>query len=295
MVLCSTEEITSLLTKWLQSLESLAAYLLTGSSPSHASSTAHSTLASTTAVVPAMCIDRQETQMRATFEEISKAFYRETYQNLSDVVKKAVGELATLCAEMEVFTSQRQSSSGADGKVNNRENTIMDETGREKDSSLTSEKERETNIDGATATTDSNRGKDNGRTVSEREKEREVDGGSTVAKDSERGKINAPTSEKNSDGTITSTNAENEREKAANDSSLSSSSSVRRCSCLVDFIRCYGPLLDSIRLKQQLLSSREWGERRECLAALSEPKESETCTTGELINYHKIIIFVQIK
>ena len=290
MVLCSTEEIALLLTKWLQSLESLAAFLLTGSSPSPTLSPAHSTLASTTAVVPAMCTDRQETQMRASFEEISKAFYGETYQNLSDVVKKAVGELATLCAEMEVFTSQRQSSSGADGKVNSRENTIMDETEREKDSSLTSEKERETNIDGVTATTDSDRGKDNGRTVSEKEKERDIDGGSTVAKDSERGKVNAPTSsqgERNSDGTITSTNTENEREEVVNDSSSSSSSSVQRCSCLVDFIRCYGPLLDSVRLKQQLLSSREWGERRECLAALSEPKEYETCTAGELINYRK--------
>ena len=292
MVLCSTEEITSLLIKWLQSLESLAAYLLTGSSPSPTLSPAHSTQASTTAVVPATCTDQQETQMRATFEEISKAFYGESYQNLSDVVKKAVGELATLCAEMEVFTFQRQSSSGADGKVNNRENTIMGETEREKDSSLTSEKERETNIDGITATTDSDRGKDNGRTVSEREKEkeREVDGGSTVAKDSERGKENAPTSsqgERNSDGTITSTNTEKEREKAVNDSSSSSSNSVQRCSCLVDFIHCYGPLLDSVRLKQQLLSSREWGERRECLTALSEPKEYETCTAGELINYHK--------
>ena len=282
MVLCSTEEIASLLTKWLQSLESLVAYLLTGSSPSCALSPAHSTQASTTAVVSATCTNRQETQTRATFEEISKAFYGETYQNLSNVVKKAVGELATLCAEMEVFTSQRQSSSGADGKVNNRENTIMDETEREK--------EREMDVDGVTATTDSDRGKDNGRTASEREKEREVDGGSTVAKDSESGKENAPTSsqgERNSDGTITSTNTENEREKAVNDSSSPSSSSVQRCSCLVDFIRCYGPLLDSVRLKQQLLSSREWGERRECLAALSEAKEYETCTVGELINYHK--------
>ena len=287
MVLCSTEEIASLLTKWLQSLESLAAYLLTGSSQSPALSPSHPTLASTTAAVPATCTDRQETQMRTTFEEISKAFYGETYQNLSDVVKKAVGELATLCAEMEVFTSQRQSSSGADGEDKERENTIMDETEREKDSSLTLEKERKTNVDGVTATTDSDQGKDNGRTVSEREKEREVDGGSTVAKDSERGRVNAPTSsqgERNSDGTITSANTENEREKAVNDSS-SSFSSVQQCSCLIDFIRCYGPLLDSVRLKQQLLSSREWGERRECLAALSEPKESETCTAGELINY----------
>ena len=241
MVLCSGEEITSLLTKWLQSLESLAAYLLTGSSPSPA----HHTQASTTVIVvdndTALCTDRQETRTRASFEEISKVFYGETYQNLNDVVKKAVGELATLCAEMEVYASQRQSSSGADGRDMDRKNT-GDKTEREKDSTLTSEKEREMDIDGGiTATTESDQGKDNGRTVSEKEKEREL----------------------------------------VIDSS-SSPSSVQQCSCLIDFIRCYGPLLDSVRLKQQLLSSREWEERRECLAALSGAKESETCTIGEL-------------
>ena len=251
MVLCSTEEITSLLTKWLQSLESLAAYLLIGSSPSPAHSPSHPTLASTdnTTVTlvdndTASCTDRQETQMRATFEEISNAFYGETYQNLSDVVKKAVGELATLCAEMEVYASQRQSSLGVDGRDKERETTV-DDTEREKDGSLTSEKEREMDVDGGiTATTESDRGKDNGRTVSEKEKEREL----------------------------------------VIDSS-SSPSSVQQCSCLVDFIHCYGPLLDSVRLKQQLLSPREWGERRECLAALSGAKESETFIIGEL-NIH---------
>ena len=44
---------------------------------------------------------------------------------------------------------------------------------------------------------------------------------------------------------------------------------IRRCTDLVEFVSCYGPLLDSVRLKQ-LLSSREWEERKTCLTILSE-------------------------
>jgi hypothetical protein len=239
VVLCYGEEITSLLTKWLQNLESLAAYLLTGSAPSPAHSTQASTDITTAAVVgndTATCTNQQETQTRGTFEEISKAFYGQTYQNLSDVVKKAVTELATLCAEMEVYASQSHSSSGAAGR----------------------DKERETTMDDA---------------------EREID--------SRR--------EKESDRTTVSTNTENERDKAIDSSS--SSSCINRCSSLVDFIRCYGPLLDSVRLKQQLLCSREWGERRECLTALSHAKETETCTAGKLatVKLHFMRNIMQIK
>ena len=280
MILCYTEEITSLLTKWLQSLESLAAYL-TGSSPSPSSFPApHSTQAdagdSTTAVVRDDTAANQhrlgETRTKATFEEISKAFHGQTYRNLSDVVRRAVSDLAMLCAEMEVYAFQSHSSEAA-GKDEDRDTTTDAERGEEND--LTSEKERE--IEDGIAATESDRGKDSGHTASEKEREF---GGST-ANDTERGKENDLTTsqrERSSDGTITATCTEGERVKAVD---VSSSSCVRQCSCLVEFVRCYGTLLDSVRLKQ-LLSSREWWERRECLAALSEAKESETCTAGEL-------------
>ena len=280
MVLCYTEEITSLLTKWLQSLESLATYL-TGSSPSPSPfPTPHSTQAntsdSTTAVVrDDTAADQRhlgEIRTKATFEEIPKAFHGQTYQNLSDVVRRAVSDLATLCAEMEVYTFQSHSSEAA-GKNEDRDNTIDAE--RWKENGLTSEKERE--LDGGITAAESDRGKDGGRTASE--KERELSG--STAKDSERGKedgLTASQRERESDRTSTATCTESEREKAAD---VSSSISVNKCGSLVEFVRCYGPLLDSVRLKQ-LLSSKEWWERRECLAALSEAKESEMCKAGEL-------------
>ena len=76
--------------------------------------------------------------------------------------------------------------------------------------------------------------------------------------------------ERDSGGTHTTT--ESEREKACD---VSSSCSVKKCGSLVEFVLCYGPLLDSVRLKQ-LLSSKQWGERRDCLMALSQARSSET-------------------
>lgn len=46
---------------------------------------------------------------------------------------------------------------------------------------------------------------------------------------------------------------------------------VEKCGSLVEFVRCYGSLLDGVRLKQ-LLCSREWGERKACLTALTQAK-----------------------
>ena len=212
-----------------------------------------------------------EIRTKATFEEISKAFHGQTYQNLSDVVRRAVSDLATLCAEMEVYTFQSHSSEEA-GKDEDGGTTADAERGKEND--LTSEKEKERELDGGITAAESDQGKDGGRTASE--KERELSG--STAKDSERGKEDGSQRERESDGTSTATCTESEREKATD---VSSSSSVNKCGSLVEFVRCYGPLLDSVRLKQ-LLSSREWWERRECLAALSEAKESEMCTAGEL-------------
>ena len=210
MVLCFAEEITSLLTKWLQSLESLAAYL-TSSSPCSFPNHAHSTQAnmdSTTVVVKDGTSTNQqylgEARRKVTFEKVSKAFLGQTYQNLSDIVKMAVSELATLCAEMEVYAFESLSSGTAE---KDKDHDSTTDTGSEKDHGLTSEKERELE-----------------------------------------------------DGTT---------------------SSIVKCSSLVEFVCCYGPLLDSVRLKQ-LLSSKEWGERRECLAALLQAKEAETCSAGEL-------------
>ena len=232
MVLCYVEEITSLLTKWLQSLESLAAYL-TGPSPSPSPfPTLHSTQAntsdSTTAVVRDGTAANQQhrgaTQMKATFEEISKAFHGQTYQNLSDVVRRAVSDLATLCAEMEVYAFQSHSSEAA-GKDEDLGTTTDAERGRE--NGLTSEKERELD-DGITAT-ESNRGKGRGHTASE--KERELSG--STARDSEGGKkdgLTASQRERDSDGTSTATYTESEREKAAD---VSSSSPVNKCGSLV--------------------------------------------------------------
>ena len=109
MVLCLAEEITSLLTKWLQSLESLAAYL---TDSSHCPS--HSIQASTTTVQD----DTSAHQRHPTFEEISKAFQGETYLNLSAVVKTTVTELATMCAEMEVYAFESVERSEADQRGN---------------------------------------------------------------------------------------------------------------------------------------------------------------------------------
>lgn len=248
MILCFAEEITSLLTKWLQSLESLAAYL-TSSSPYPSPNHAHSTQANmdSTMVVAKDDISQHlgKAQRKVTFEEISKAFLGQTYQDLSDVVKTAVGELATLCAEMDVYAFESRS------------------------------KETAENDKGRDSTVDAEREKDDGLSL---EKERELDYG-TTAMDSEREKERHLTSsQKERDSDCNATAAESEREKAYN---IPSSSSIVKCSSLVDFVRCYGPLLDSVRLKQ-LLSSKEWGERRECLAALSQAKEAETCPAGEL-------------
>lgn len=46
---------------------------------------------------------------------------------------------------------------------------------------------------------------------------------------------------------------------------------VAKCCCLVEFICCYGPVLDSVRMKQ-LLCFREWKERKSCFTALTQAK-----------------------
>ena len=304
MVLCYVEEITSLLIKWLQNLESLAAYL-TGSSPSpaHLSQPNPGTNSATSAVVKDVAATSQqclgESRKKATFEEVSKAFHGQTYQNLSDVVKRATSELATLCAEMEIY-SFHSNTSGVAGKDKDQEVTTMDTVEREKGSGLSSEKERELDVDSGIMASESDRGKDNhGRTAAEKEKEAIDDGGSRATERSEREKESDLTSSQKegvADGTSTTMHKENEREKAV---SLLSSS-VEQCGSLVEFVRCYGPLLDGMRLKQLLLSSREWWERRECLAALSAANEYETCTAGESqilhvtnVSYDKLIMFGQ--
>ena len=79
-------------------------------------------------------------------------------------------------------------------------------------------------------------------------------------------------SQKDRDSGGTRTTTEREREKACD---VSSFCSVKKCGSLVEFVLCYGPLLDSVRLKQ-LLSSKQWEERRDCLMALSQARSSET-------------------
>ena len=256
-----------------------------------------------------------EIRAKATFEEISKVFYGQSYQNLSDVVKRVVCELATLCAEMEVYSFQNNYSSGAAGRDDYQNTAAMGAVEREKGSNLTSSSDKERDLDARVdggvmaTTTESDRGQNNGCTSSE--KEREIDNGSTTkdservkdgsslergfdggSVDSKRGKENGlPSSqaERDSDTTTTSTRTASEREIVVGKISTSSSGSAKVCSNLLDFIRCYGALLDSVRLKQQLLSSREWWERRECLAALSAAKEgSEACRVGELIKISKL-------
>ena len=51
-----------------------------------------------------------------------------------------------------------------------------------------------------------------------------------------------------------------------------------KCGCLVEFVRCYGPVLDSVRLKQ-LLCSREWAERKTCLTTITQL--AELAATGQ--------------
>ena len=55
---------------------------------------------------------------------------------------------------------------------------------------------------------------------------------------------------------------------------------LKRCSCLVEFVKCYGPVLDRVRMKQ-LLCSRQWRERKTCLTALNLAKP---VTTGQYID-----------
>ena len=237
-------------------------------------------------------------QTKATFEEVSKAFHGQNYQNLSDVVKRATSELATLCAEMEIY-SFHNNASGIAGKDKDQEVTTMDAVEREKGSSLSSEKERELGVDSGIMASESDRGKDDhGFTVAEKEKEA-IDGGLRATERSEREKESDHISSQRegvADGTCITTHTEYEREETL--SSLSSA--VEQCGNLVEFVRCYGPLMDGVRLKQLLLSSREWWERRECLAALSAANEYETCTAGESqilhvtnVSYDKLIMFGQ--
>ena len=59
-------------------------------------------------------------------------------------------------------------------------------------------------------------------------------------------------------------------------------SATRRCGSLVEFVSCYGPLLDSVRLKQ-LLGSKEWEERKTCLTAFT--KKDRPVSTGQFVTY----------
>ena len=99
MVLCSAEEMTSLLKNWIQNLESLALHLTSFSPPCMP--------ANRTANDDEHRPNQQQcvVDKPPSFKEISKVFLSYSYQSLSSVVKATVTELATLCAEMGVYSS----------------------------------------------------------------------------------------------------------------------------------------------------------------------------------------------
>ena len=98
MVLCSAEEMASLLKHWMQNLESLVVHL-TSSSP-------YMPTSRTVNNGEHRLIRQNITDNPPGFEEISKAFLGYSYQSLSSIVKATVTELATLCAEMGVYSSE---------------------------------------------------------------------------------------------------------------------------------------------------------------------------------------------
>ena len=115
MVLCYSDEITSLLTKWLQGLESLAAYLMANSSPGHTHFPSPSAQNGTAGVEVQheTAIPHQERLggKRVSYERVSEAFHAGSYQSLSGATRRAASELATLCAEMEVYASESKEGS----------------------------------------------------------------------------------------------------------------------------------------------------------------------------------------
>lgn len=75
---------------------------------------------------------------------------------------------------------------------------------------------------------------------------------------------------------IEETDGKEEREATMTDENMtdgppSAGVRVTKCGCLVEFVHCYGPVLDGLRMKQ-LLCSREWVERKTCLTALTQAK-----------------------
>lgn len=191
-MLCSAEEMTSLLENWIRNLELLAVHL-TISSP---------------CPTPSWPTDNEEHRSKVqqqgpksdsptSFEDVAKAFQGDAYHRLGDVVKATTTELTTLCAELEVYASKPEQLPGN-----------QDQRGDGETSSLG-----------------------------------EIDDGGEM--------------------TVS-------RTELTSDCQPSSTMSLK-CGCLVDFVQCYGPLLDGPRLKQ-MLSSKEWAERKTCLTALELAK-----------------------
>ena len=102
---------TCLLANWLKDVESLVVHL---TSSSHCS--ASSTAADVDDNHRSNYQDNIARQL-PSFEEISKCLLGPVYGSLSPVVKATTTELATLCAEMEVYSCEMIGSSQSDEEV----------------------------------------------------------------------------------------------------------------------------------------------------------------------------------